>query len=63
MDGIHGFHPRLPSPAGSEGAGTVVETGTDVSLAAVGDRVLVLPLGAAGALAGGTRRRRTDGSG
>ena len=43
IDGIYGFRPPLPSPAGSGGVGTVVETGPDVTLAAVGDRVLILP--------------------
>ncbi|GHD42418.1 trans-2-enoyl-CoA reductase [Streptomyces galbus] len=43
IDGIYAYRPPLPSATGAEGVGTVVETGDDVTLTAVGDRVLILP--------------------
>jgi NADPH:quinone reductase-like Zn-dependent oxidoreductase len=43
VDGHYGIRPELPSPVGAEGVGTVLEVGDDVTRAAVGQRVLVLP--------------------
>lgn len=43
IDGHYPFRPRLPSPAGSEGVGRVVELGEGADSVEVGDRVLVLP--------------------
>jgi trans-2-enoyl-CoA reductase len=43
LDGHYGIRPELPSPVGAEGVGTVLEVGEDVTRAAVGQRVLVLP--------------------
>lgn len=48
MDGRYPFRPPLPSPAGSEGVGRVVEIGDGVTSVKVGDRVLVLPSGQPG---------------
>jgi mitochondrial enoyl-[acyl-carrier protein] reductase / trans-2-enoyl-CoA reductase len=48
IDGRYPFRPQLPSPAGSEGVGRVVETGDGVTSVKVGDRVLVLPSGQPG---------------
>ncbi|NMO93877.1 zinc-dependent alcohol dehydrogenase family protein [Actinomycetospora sp. TBRC 11914] len=43
LAGHYPVHPTLPSPAGAEGVGVVVETGSAVAGVHVGDRVLILP--------------------
>ncbi|GHD42290.1 zinc-dependent alcohol dehydrogenase family protein [Streptomyces galbus] len=43
IEGHYPFRPALPSPAGSEGVGRVVEVGSEVTSVALGERVLVLP--------------------
>jgi len=43
LAGLYGIRPQLPSPVGAEGVGVVLEVGADVSRAAVGQQVLVLP--------------------
>ncbi|TXI49389.1 zinc-dependent alcohol dehydrogenase family protein [Mycolicibacter arupensis] len=48
LDGHYGIRPDLPSPAGAEGVGTVLEVGAAVTRTAVGHRVLVLPSGTLG---------------
>ncbi|WP_250008276.1 zinc-dependent alcohol dehydrogenase family protein [Actinoplanes sp. M2I2] len=48
IDGRYPFRPPLPSPAGSEGVGRVVEVGAGVTSVKEGDRVLVLPSGQPG---------------
>ncbi|MEG8275284.1 zinc-dependent alcohol dehydrogenase family protein [Streptomyces sp. AHA2] len=43
VEGRYPFRPELPSPAGSEGVGRVIEVGPAVTSVKAGDRVLVLP--------------------
>jgi mitochondrial enoyl-[acyl-carrier protein] reductase / trans-2-enoyl-CoA reductase len=43
LAGRYPVHPTLPSPAGAEGVGRVVETGSAVDGVRVGERVLILP--------------------
>lgn len=43
LAGRYPVHPTLPSPAGAEGVGRVVETGSAVEGVRVGERVLILP--------------------
>lgn len=43
LDGRYPFQPALPSPAGSEGVGNVIEVDAEVASVKPGDRVLVLP--------------------
>jgi NADPH:quinone reductase-like Zn-dependent oxidoreductase len=43
LAGHYPVHPTLPSPAGAEGVGRVVEKGSAVDAVRVGDRVLILP--------------------
>ncbi|WFE48798.1 zinc-dependent alcohol dehydrogenase family protein [Micromonospora sp. WMMD1155] len=47
-DGRYPFRPALPSPAGSEGVGRVIDVGDGVTAVEQGDRVLVLPSGQPG---------------
>src|SRR5258708_37253067 len=50
--GGYGVRPRLPSPAGGEGAGRVIDAGGGAGTGRVGRRVVILPTHEQGTWAG-----------